>query len=242
MRILVISDIHANYTALEAVIAANAMVDAVWCLGDLVGYGPDPNECIERIKSLPNLTCLLGNHDAAVSGSLEIDKFNKEAAESILWTKSQLTQVNLEFLKSLPETRTTSLVTLAHGSPRSPVWEYILDPVTAVMNFSFFNSQLALVGHTHLPLYFTDEQSTGEVKRNLLKSGEQIKITQRTILNPGSVGQPRDHDPRASFGILDPDKMTWRIRRIEYKVPEVQKRILDAGLPERHASRLSEGW
>lgn len=242
MRILVISDIHANYTALEAVIAANAMVDAVWCLGDLVGYGPDPNECVERVKTLPNLTCLLGNHDAAVCGSLEIDKFNKEAAEAILWTKSHLNPVNLDYLQGLKETRTASNVTLAHGSLRSPVWEYILDPITALMNFKSFETQIALVGHTHLPLCFTCEKDSDEVKRTLLKSGEQIKISQRSILNPGSVGQPRDHDPRASFGILDLEKMTWRIRRIEYKVEEVQKRILASGLPEKHAQRLSEGW
>lgn len=242
MRILVISDIHANYTALEAVIAANAMVDAVWCLGDLVGYGPDPNECIERVKTLPNLTCLLGNHDAAVSGTLEIDKFNKEAADAILWTKTRITPINLEFLQGLQETRTASRVTLAHGSLRSPVWEYILDPITALMNFNSFDTQIALVGHTHLPLCFVLEKEKDEVKRTLLKSGEQIKITQRTILNPGSVGQPRDHDPRASFGILDLDKMTWRIRRIEYKVDAVQKRIIASGLPEKHAQRLSEGW
>lgn len=242
MRILVISDIHANYTALEAVIAANAMVDAVWCLGDLVGYGPDPNECIERIKSLPNLTCLLGNHDAAVGGSLEIDNFNREAAESIHWTKSRITQTNLDFLRTLPEIYNTPRVTLAHGSPRNPVWEYILDQVTAGLNFSAFPSQLALVGHTHLPICFIKEKDSTHVKRSLLKSGEQMKISHQSILNPGSVGQPRDHDPRASFGIFDPDRMTWRIRRIEYNVEEVQKRIIEAGLPERHAIRLSEGW
>lgn len=242
MRILVISDIHANFAALEAVIAANPIVDAVWCLGDLVGYGPDPNECVERIQSLPNLTCLLGNHDAAVIDALDLDKFNHDASLSIQWTKSVLTPANLAFLKSLPEKRTSSLFTLVHASPQSPLWEYVLDSYTALLNFSCFDSQIALVGHTHLPLAFTEDAAAKQVKRELIKSGEQVKLSGRKILNPGSVGQPRDHNPKASFAILDPENMTWRIRRIGYDIETVQKRIINTGLPEKHAQRLAEGW
>jgi predicted phosphodiesterase len=242
MRVLVISDIHANFTALEAVLAVNAMVDAVWCLGDLVGYGPDPNECIERIHALPNLTCLLGNHDAAVVGAMELDKFNHDAAASIRWTKSVLTPGNLEFLHSLPQKSTNSLFTMVHASPISPVWEYVLDTYTAMLNFSSFDTQIALVGHTHLPLTFSENPATKQVTRELLRSGHQLKLNTRKILNPGSVGQPRDHNPRASFAILDPEHMTWRIRRVEYNVKGVQERILAAGLPEKHALRLEEGW
>lgn len=242
MRILVISDIHANFTALEAVIAANAMVDAVWCLGDLVGYGPDPNECVERVQSLPNLTCLLGNHDAAVIGAMDLAKFNHDAAASIQWTKSTLTPSNLDYLRSLSEKQTNSLFTLVHASPQNPVWEYVLDSYTAMLNFACFESQIALVGHTHLPLAFSEQGVSKQVKRDLLRAGEQIKLNTRKILNPGSVGQPRDNDPRASFAILDPEHMTWRIRRVQYDVTPVQDRILAAGLPEKHAQRLAEGW
>ena len=242
MRILVISDIHANFTALEAVIAANATVDAVWCLGDLVGYGSDPNECIERIQMLPNLTCLLGNHDAAVTDALDLEKFNHDASVSIRWTKSVLKQENLEYLRSLPERRSSSIFTLVHASPRSPIWEYVLDPYTALLNFAYFETPFALVGHTHLPLVFSEDDSTKQVKRVLVKSGEQVQLSGRQILNPGSVGQPRDHNPQASFAILDPENLTWRIRRIEYDIPSVQSRIIAAGLPEKHAHRLAEGW
>ncbi len=242
MRILVISDIHANITALEAVIAANAMVDAVWCLGDLVGYGPDPNECVERIQALPNLTCLMGNHDAAVIDALDLEKFNHDASLSIHWTKSVLKPANFEYLKSLPERRGSSVFTLVHASPRSPIWEYVLDPYTALLNFSYFETPFALVGHTHLPLAFTEDETSKQVKRELVKSTDQVKLTGRKILNPGSVGQPRDHNPKASFAILDPENMTWRIRRIEYDIASVQNRIIAAGLPEKHAHRLAEGW
>jgi len=242
MRILVISDIHANFTALEAVIAANAMVDAVWCLGDLVGYGPDPNECVERVRSLPNLTCLMGNHDAAVTDAMELEMFNHDAAAAIGWTKSVLTHENFEFLRNLPQKRISTLFTLVHASPQNPVWEYLLDSYTAMVNFACFTSQIAIVGHTHLPIAFSEVGESKQVKREMLKAGEQVKLNTRKILNPGSVGQPRDHDPRASFAILDPEHMTWRIRRVEYNVKAVQERILAAGLPQKHALRLEEGW
>ena len=242
MRILVISDIHSNLTALESVISANAVVDAVWCLGDLVGYGPDPNECVERVKRLPHLTCLLGNHDAAVADSIPLEKFNPDAAAAIHWTKSVLTADNLAFLKSLPEKESMGAFTLVHGSLQNPVWEYVLDAYSASQSFSQLETQVALVGHTHLPLMFAEDPASKQVKRGLVRAGAQLKLSARMILNPGSVGQPRDHDPRASFAILDPDKMTWRIKRVEYDIPSVQERIRKAGLPEKHALRLAEGW
>jgi predicted phosphodiesterase len=242
MRILVISDIHSNITALDAVLGSTVLVDGVWCLGDLVGYGPDPNECIDRIRNLPNLICLLGNHDAAVSGRRNADKFNDDAQEAILITRSLISADNLDFLKSLPETAEAATTTLAHGSPRNPIWEYVVDVMTARMNFAFFKSKLAMVGHTHLPVIFTFDQKNDKVTHKFLKSGEMVHLVQRSILNPGSVGQPRDHDPRASYAIFDPEGNTWEINRVEYDVRSVQKRIKKAGLPEKHALRLSEGW
>lgn len=242
MRILVISDIHANFPALEAVLAAAVTVDAVWCLGDLVGYGPHPNECVERVMSLPNLTCLLGNHDAAVINSQNIDKFNDEAGNAIYWTRRNMTDPNMEILAKLPETVTTDLVTLAHGSPRNPTWEYIIDPLTALMNFAFFETQIALVGHTHLPLAFIVDKEGDKVDRKLLKADEILKLETRMILNPGSVGQPRDHDHRASYGILDPEENTWELHRVEYDIKATQNALKKAGLPVKLSSRLSEGW
>ena len=242
MRILVISDIHANYPALEAVLASVVTVDAVWCLGDLVGYGPHPNECIERISALPNLTCILGNHDAAVIDSRNIDKFNDEAGHSIYWTKREITKTNLEYLATLPEMVKTDWVTLVHGSPRIPTWEYLIDQLTALVNFAFFETQIALVGHSHLPLAFIVDKDGQNINRSLVHPDEIIKLETRAILNPGSVGQPRDHDPCASYGILDPEAKTWEIRRIAYDIKSVQAAMKKAGLPEKLSFRLAEGW
>lgn len=242
MRILVISDIHGNYPALEAVLASAVTVDAVWCLGDLVGYGPFPNECIERIAALPNLTCLLGNHDAAVVTSRDIDRFNDEASHVIYWTKREITRENEAYLAKLPEIVTTNWVTMAHGSPRQPTWEYLIDQMSALVNFAFFDTQIALVGHSHLPLAFTVNEKGDSVTRTMVQASEPQKIVTRCIFNPGSVGQPRDHDPRASYGILDPEEQTWEIRRVKYDIKTTQKAIQKAGLPEKLCKRLGEGW
>lgn len=242
MHILVISDIHSNITALEAVLESAGQVDAVWCLGDLVGYGPDPDECITRIRDLPNLLCIMGNHDAAVSGLRNIEKFNNEAEQAILVTRSIIKPESVEYLKTLPETIETEAAILAHGSPRNPIWEYVLDTLTARMSLAFIQKDLALVGHTHLPLCFTYDPKSDKMTKKFLRSGEKIRIHNRMILNPGSVGQPRDHDPRASYAIYDPENTTWKLHRVEYDIPAVQKRILAVGMPAKHALRLTEGW
>jgi len=242
MRILVLSDIHANLPAFDAVLADAGTVDAVWCLGDVVGYGPDPNECIARIRDLPNLICLLGNHDAAALGRLDLSSFNREARLSAEWMQGQLTVESLSFLSSRPEREVTRFVTLSHGSPRNPVWEYLLDTHTAWLNFDHFDTTFCFVGHTHLPVaYFAQPDDTG-VEWRLIKADETVTLKQRAILNPGSVGQPRDHDPRAAYAIFDPDALTWEAHRVSYDIASVQKRIQEAGLPPRHALRLSEGW
>ncbi len=242
MRILVISDIHANLTALEAVLAAAGEVDATWCLGDLVGYGPDPNECVELVSSLPNLVCLLGNHDAAASGQISLNTFNYDARVSVQWLRGVLTSPNKKFLAELPEKRVVNQVTLTHGSPRNPVWEYLLDTHTAAFNFDFFDTQLCFVGHSHIPLAYLALNGSGDVECQLFTGGVQLKLSTRAILNPGSVGQPRDHDPRASYAIFDPEEMTWEVNRVEYDVTSVQERIYSMGLPRRHAIRLAQGW
>lgn len=240
MRVLVFSDIHSNLTALEAVLAAAGNVDAYWCLGDLVGYGPDPNECIALVRNLPNLVCVRGNHDAATLGEVDQNTFNHEASLAITWTKRNLNAESQEFLLSLPERMLMDDITLVHGSPRNPVWDYIMDAMTAERMFQFFDTRICLVGHTHVPAIWKESES--ESPRGLVLDYQKTKILTKSILNPGSVGQPRDHDPRAAFAIFDPQESLWELRRVPYKISEVQSRIKKSGLPWRHALRLAEGW
>jgi len=242
MRILVISDIHANLTALEAVIEAAGDVDATWCLGDVIGYGPDPNECIARIRSQSEVICLLGNHDSAALSRIPIETFNQDARRSIEWMQNALTRESYTFLAQLPERVVVDQVTLVHGSPRNPVWEYILDLHNATQNMEHFDTQICMVGHTHLPISYLSVNGIGDVRWTVPQEGERVEIHSRAILNPGSVGQPRDHDPRASYGIFYPEINAWEVHRIEYDIRSVQKRIRSADLPMRHALRLIEGW
>jgi predicted phosphodiesterase len=242
MRILVLSDIHANLTALEAVLGDADTFDAVWCLGDLVGYGPYPNECIKLISSLPNLICLLGNHDAAALGRIDLETFNFEARSSIQWTHSNLSQESIKFLENLPEKRILNEVTLVHGSPRNPVWEYLMEKATAMENFNYFSTRLCLVGHTHFPVAYILRDFGASVERKIFQPEEIQFLSERMIINPGSVGQPRDHDPRASFGIFTSEDSTWEQRRIAYDVKHVQGVIDQIGLPGRNSMRLAGGW
>lgn len=242
MRVLVISDIHANLTALEAVLDAALPYDTVWCLGDLVGYGPDPNECIELIHSLPNLLCLIGNHDQAALGMIPLSRFNRDAGEVAAWTQEALTEENKDYLRSLASKISLDQFTLAHGSPNQPVWEYILDTHSADRNFASFNTDYCLVGHSHLPLIFYRPPESNFTAKKYIEWNQAMVLLPRMILNPGSVGQPRDRDPRASFAILDLEENTWEMKRVDYDFNQVQQRILDAGLPERQALRLAAGW
>jgi len=242
MKTLVISDIHANLPALEAVFDHCGPVDAVWCLGDLVGYGPDPNECVERIRAIPNLFCILGNHDSAALGQLDLAAFNFDAQQSTLWTQLTLSQENKKFLLNLPETRTIGQFTLAHGSPHNPIWEYVLDTYTARVNFQFFNTSYCLIGHSHLPLSFIQASEITEVEMRIMHESQTLALTPRAILNPGSVGQPRDHDSRASYAILDTETLQWELKRVHYPYEIVQERIRRFNLPDRHALRLAYGW
>jgi diadenosine tetraphosphatase ApaH/serine/threonine PP2A family protein phosphatase len=242
MRVLVISDIHANLSALDAVLDAAGSFDSVWCMGDVVGYGPDPNECIQRLQQLPNLTCLVGNHDAAVLDQFDVNAFNYEARQATHWTQRMISAENKQFLLSLPERTAVNGVTLAHGSPRQPRWEYLLDVPTAAANFDYFDSDLCFVGHTHVPLYFELDNESGETMGQILQNGDTPEIVNRMILNPGSVGQPRDHDPRASFAIFNPETCQWKQNRVDYDIESVQARMREAGLPIRLVFRLAEGW
>ena len=240
MRALIISDIHANATALQTVLAAADGVDAVWCLGDIVGYGPDPNESIDLLMDLPNLVCLLGNHDAAALGHLPLEGFNIEARSSIEWLRKQLTPQSASFLQSLDSHTEVNGITLVHASPREPMLEYLLDTYSVAENFSYFDTDYCFVGHTHVPIIFTLKDHVVHLEVPLPNT--QIRLERRCIVNPGAVGQPRDRDPRAAYAIFDEDTNVWDCRRIEYDVESVQQRMQAAHLPERHIVRLSTGW
>jgi len=243
MRILVISDIHANYDALEAVLADAGTVDETWCLGDIVGYGPDPNLCVELVREQAQLTCLLGNHDVAVIGRMPVTAFNGDARRSIEYQQKVITADSLDFLQSLPENlKVRGEVSLVHGSPRDPVWEYILNSMTARLNFDHFDTPYCFVGHTHLQCMFQMDEARDRVTLGSPKVGEAHAMTPRAIYNPGSVGQPRDRDPRAAYAIYDSTAHTWEPRRVTYDIPAVQARIREMGLPEKHAVRIAEGW
>lgn len=242
-RILVISDIHANLTALEAVLADAGEVDETWFLGDLVGYGPDPNECIRKMRNLPNLTCLMGNHDTATLGNLALESFNNDARRSLVWHQETIKKRGLAFLKKLQsEVVTRNSVSLAHGSPRDPIWEYILNAVTAHINLDFFTTPWCFVGHSHMQVVYQYHPEQVIMDIIIPPPGEAYELKERAILNPGSVGQPRDRNPLAAYALYYPERSIWEPRRVEYDIAAVQKRILDAGLPPRHAERLAGGW
>jgi len=243
MRTLILSDIHANLTALMTVLADAATFDQVWCLGDVIGYGPNPNECIECIQNLPGIQCIKGNHDAAIIGDIDVRAFNYEARASLAWLDSELSLKNRQWLANRPERLVLEDMTLVHGSPRNPVWEYILDKRSALENMAAFETTICLVGHTHIPSIYHQESEDGmTAKVHHLTPGEHFSIESKSIINPGSVGQPRDHNPKASYMIFDDCTDEWLYKRVSYNIREVQEQIIALGLPERHASRLTVGW
>lgn len=245
MRVLVLSDIHANLTALEAVLEdAQGDYDAVWCLGDTVGYGPEPDECVERVRDL-GATTVIGNHDWAALGRMDVEDFNPEARRAVMWTREQLSEGGLAWLAALPsQPIEVEKFTLTHASPRDPIWEYVLYPSVASANFEHFTTPFCLVGHTHVPALHVMVQS--ESKLRLLAptfgTGMPLKEDWRVILNPGSVGQPRDNDRRAAYALLDTDAVVWEPRRVDYLIEVTQNRMRQAGLPERLINRLAFGW
>lgn len=242
MRYLILSDVHSNLAALEAVLAAAGAVDAVWCLGDTVGYGPEPNACVERIRALPGLRCVAGNHDWGALGKLDLTLFNREARLADEWTGRVLTSANRAWLAGLPERIETEDFTLVHGSPRFPIWEYVLDADTAHANMACFRTLTCLVGHSHVPLIFQEGGRHRTAVPVMPTPGEPFSYRAvRAIVNPGSVGQPRDGDPRASYLLLDLEAATLEYRRVAYPVEDTQAHMRAVGLPERLAARLSYG-
>jgi diadenosine tetraphosphatase ApaH/serine/threonine PP2A family protein phosphatase len=242
MRTLILSDIHANQVALETVLAeATGQWDRLWFLGDLVGYGPDPNECVDLLRSLDPLA-LSGNHDWAVLDKIDTEEFNPEAMKAVVWTKQTLNKDNEAYLDTLPPRWIEGDFTLAHASPRHPVWEYIIDLQTALENFDHFDTTYCLVGHSHVPSLFELDTEAAVLNGFMVGAGEVIELSRhRLILNPGSVGQPRDGDPRAAYALLDNESMTCTFHRVAYDVAETQRRMKTQNLPRRLIDRLDQG-
>ncbi len=242
MRYLVLSDIHSNLAAFEAVLADAGEYDQIWCLGDVIGYGPQPNECIDLLKSLPHI-CVAGNHDWAAIDRLDISAFNPYALRACLWTREQLTADNWEFIENLPERLVDGDFTIVHGSPRHPVWEYITDSRIATINLAHFDTNCCLFGHTHRPVLYIDDVTTGTCDGFLMPLRDPVPIPkERLLLNPGGVGQPRDSDPRASYVLLDLEDNTVELRRVPYAIKETQELMVSLGLPLQLARRLEVGW
>jgi predicted phosphodiesterase len=240
VRVGVISDLHGNLAALDAVLADLPSVDALWCLGDVVGYGAEPNECIERLRQA-SAVCILGNHDLAALGQVALDYFNADAAAAAAWTADVLTPEARAWLASRPQVVVDEGVTLAHGSPYDPVWEYVTNSRVAARSLGCFDTAVCFIGHTHLPSSFVS-QPDGSVRTEYRAPGEVVALSEgRLLANPGSVGQPRDEDPRAAYLVCDAaaGRLTWC--RVAYPVETTQARILEAGLPPRLARRLAAG-
>jgi predicted phosphodiesterase len=241
MRVAVISDVHGNLNALEAVFAALDAdpVDAVWCLGDVVGYGPKPNECCRLVRERVDV-CLCGNHDLAVRGTIDLAEFSGDAGTAAAWTREVLDADALAWLDELEPAGEAEGVALFHGSARDPVWEYVLSDEAAVATLLATEAQLVLVGHSHAALQIALRGS--ELDGGLAPNGTVLGLGEaRWILNPGSVGQPRDGDPDAAYLVVDLDARTATYRRERYDVARTQAEMRDAGLPETLAARLGVG-
>ena len=256
MRIAVLSDIHANLPALDAVLADAGEVDAVWHLGDVVGYGPEPDAVVARLRSI-GAEGVRGNHDAAACGGSEIDWFNPDARRAMEWTRQAISPASVAWLAALPDRRAEGECELVHGSPREPLWEYVTSDDVAAANLAALapGARIGLHGHTHMPVAWLEEVeagqdgaagqdgfATGAVRLVRGRPGATLELRgRRALVNPGSVGQPRDGDPDASYLLWEPgaDRVTWR--RVPYDVGAVQRSMREAGLPASLAARLAMG-
>ncbi|MCZ2112153.1 MAG: metallophosphoesterase family protein [Dehalococcoidia bacterium] len=242
MRVVVLSDVHANLVALEAVLAdADAeRADRVWHLGDLVGYGPEPDRVIE-LMVIEGATCVMGNHDAAAAGLTGTEWFNPVAAEAAKWTAERISTASREWLANLPKIERDGFYTLTHGTLRDPLWEYLTTFETARGHFALMETPYSCVGHTHLPLIIR-EVAPGRFDAFAPEDGAVVELgEERLCFNPGGVGQPRDGDPRASYAVLDTDAGSITFHRVEYDVATTQRRMREVGLPEPLVTRLQAG-
>jgi diadenosine tetraphosphatase ApaH/serine/threonine PP2A family protein phosphatase len=245
LRAAVFSDVHSNQPALEAVLGAidEAGVEELWCLGDVVGYGAQPDACAELIRERCDV-CLVGNHDLAVLGGLDISSFSETAAVAVEWTREHASAATTEFLRGLEPAGAREGVDLFHASPRDPIWEYVLSTDQAEAGFDVQEERIGLIGHSHIALFFTrpDGAQGGDTQGAQAGDGALLGLEEGTwLLNPGSVGQPRDGDPRAAWLELDTEQWTARFHRVPYDVATAAETILAAGLPSQLAERLEVG-
>ena len=240
-RIAILSDVHGNLPAFEAVIAdaRAAEVDAIWFLGDLVGYGAHPDECVTLAREECDVV-LAGNHDLAVAGVIELTDFSPSAAAAAEWTRKHASEETLEILAALEPARNGEQIGLYHGSPRDPIWEYVLSSSQAEDCLDEMEERVGAIGHTHVALRFTRQD--GELIGEQTPGGTELDLGEgEWLINPGSVGQPRDRDPRAAWMLLDLDRWTGSWRRVEYPIDEAAKAIVEADLPRHLADRLFIG-
>lgn len=242
MRVALLSDIHANLPALEAVLADVERHDihAVWVLGDIVGYGADPNEVVAALRAAEAIA-VVGNHDAVAVGRIGAEAFNPLAAQAARWTASVLSDEARSWCRSLPEVRQEHGVTLCHGTLRGPIWKYLLSAEAAQAHFALQPTPWSVVGHTHVPLVATMRDGRVELRRPEPNRPIPLPPGVQVCLNPGAVGQPRDGDPRAAYAILDLGAKVFELKRVPYPIAEAQRRIRTAGLPEPLALRLAIG-
>jgi diadenosine tetraphosphatase ApaH/serine/threonine PP2A family protein phosphatase len=241
VKVAVLTDIHSNLPALEAVLEATreAGLEKRWCLGDVVGYGAQPDDCAALTAEHCELS-LVGNHDLAVTGEIDTEVFSASAAAAVEWTRENCKPETLEFLKGLKPEATDKEVGLYHASPRDPVWEYVLATDQARECMEEQSGRVSLIGHSHVALYFSDAGNEGVGGQ--APEGHEIDLSQsRWLLNPGSVGQPRDGDPRAAWLELDTEEWKATYHRVEYDIESAAAAIREAGLPALLAERLSVG-
>jgi diadenosine tetraphosphatase ApaH/serine/threonine PP2A family protein phosphatase len=244
VRVAILTDIHSNLPALEAVLSAidEAGLERRWCLGDVVGYGAQPDECAKLVSERCELS-LVGNHDLAVTGEISSDVFSASAAAAVEWTRANADAATIEFLRSLRPDNTDQEVGLYHASPRDPVWEYVLAVDQARDCMAAQSARVSLIGHSHVALWFSDGSGPpGGNGGGQAEGGKELDVSSdRWLLNPGSVGQPRDGDPRAAWVELDTAEWKATYRRVEYDIDRAAEAIRDAGLPDLLAERLYIG-
>ena len=244
MRCAILGDIHSNLAAFQAVLhdlESRGGFDKIWCLGDVVGYGPEPHACIELLCRYEHI-CVAGNHDWAAAGKINISDFNPAAAQACRWTAEQLTETDIDYLRNLPLKLCQDNFTLAHGSPRQPIWEYLISVEAARDNYAFFETDFCLVGHSHIPLVFEYISEDTCIIREVQNGASLVLGQNRLIINPGGVGQPRDSDPRASYAIFDTEARSVCHYRAEYDIGDTQRKMVERGLPESLILRLNHGW
>ena len=239
----VFSDVHGNYQALKAVLSffRENKVSRYICCGDLVGYGPQPAECVRAVMDLPDVSVVLGNHDAALVGKMELRWFNHNAVKALEFARGKLSGAELAYLAALTETVTTGDFTLVHGSPMKPLTEYLLSESQFADNLTYWQTSPCFIGHSHMPVYF--RQSEGSLpETDFLRPAAKVMLDGvRYMINPGSVGQPRDGNPRASCGLYDPKKKTFELFRVDYDLSITQELMQACGLPQVLMERLTFG-